>query len=317
MGVIIGKHAYLIIAHTEFDLLKLLLSLIDDERNDIFIHIDKKVDAFNETDITSVVEKSRIYFSDRINVTWGGRSQIESELKLLEIAVHGNYDYYHLLSGQDLPIKSQNYIHNFFEKNKGKEFVRFYSENFTHQERVKYYHFLIDKVGKKRTFVYKVLWAIEKISLKTQKILKINRIKNHDKQYQKGTNWFSITDDLAKYVVDSSEKILKEYKHTFCCDEIFLQTLVVNSPFVDNLYHPKFDNDIAAIMRLIDWERGKPYTFRTGDFDELIKSDMLFARKFSMNIDEDIVNKITKHVKNSDASITNNDSKSTNRKLTV
>lgn len=39
----VPKHAYLIIAHNEFDLLQKLISVLDDERNDIFIHIDKKV----------------------------------------------------------------------------------------------------------------------------------------------------------------------------------------------------------------------------------------------------------------------------------
>lgn len=37
------KHAYLIIAHHEFDILNKLIQAIDDERNDIFIHFDKKV----------------------------------------------------------------------------------------------------------------------------------------------------------------------------------------------------------------------------------------------------------------------------------
>lgn len=36
------KHAYLILAHSEPEILGILVSLLDDERNDIFIHIDKK-----------------------------------------------------------------------------------------------------------------------------------------------------------------------------------------------------------------------------------------------------------------------------------
>lgn len=34
-----NKHAYLIMAHNNFDLLSLLLQLIDDARNDIYIYI--------------------------------------------------------------------------------------------------------------------------------------------------------------------------------------------------------------------------------------------------------------------------------------
>ena len=36
------KHAFLIIAHKLDFTLSTLLSLLDDKRNDIFIHIDKK-----------------------------------------------------------------------------------------------------------------------------------------------------------------------------------------------------------------------------------------------------------------------------------
>lgn len=37
-----GKHAYLIMAHAEPELLTVLLSMLDDSRNDIFLHVDKK-----------------------------------------------------------------------------------------------------------------------------------------------------------------------------------------------------------------------------------------------------------------------------------
>ena len=33
-------------------------------------------------------------------------------------------------------------------------------------------------------------------------------------------------------------------------------------------------------MRYIDWDRGKPYTFTEEDFDEVINSECMFARKF-------------------------------------
>ena len=36
------KHAYLILAHNEFEVLRKLISALDDPRNDIFIHFDEK-----------------------------------------------------------------------------------------------------------------------------------------------------------------------------------------------------------------------------------------------------------------------------------
>lgn len=295
-----GKHAYLIMAHNEFELLKTQLGLIDDYRNDIFIHIDKKVNSFSETDITKSVTKSNIYFIDRINVTWGSISQIECELKLLKNSIKGDYDYYHLISGQDLPIKSQNYIHHFFDSNNGKEFIRFQSDKFNFYERVKYYYYFIDLIGNSKTLKSKLIRNIEKCSILMQKLFKINRIKNTDLIYQKGTNWFSITNDFAKYVVSKSDEVLNSYKHTYCCDEIFLQTLLINSPFVKNLYNVNLDNSISSIMRLIDWERGKPYTFTLEDYEEIINSNMLFARKFSMKKDRDIIYKLRDYIKNNE-----------------
>ena len=45
-------------------------------------------------------------------------------------------------------------------------------------------------------------------------------------------------------------------------------------------------------MRKIDWERGNPYVWHEKDYDELINSEYLFARKFDENVDKNIIDKI-------------------------
>lgn len=117
-----SKHAYLIIAHNDPYCFHKLIGLLDDESNDIFVHIDKKSDISQFEDV--LVEKSNLYFTDRIDVRWGSYSQIKSELILLHSAKRmGNYKRYHLLSGVDLPIKSQREIHDFFDSYPNTEFV--------------------------------------------------------------------------------------------------------------------------------------------------------------------------------------------------
>ena len=115
------KHAYLVIAHKNDYTFQTLLNLIDDERNDIFIHMDKKNAKYRFEDVAKQIKKSKIYqVEDRNDVVWGDYSQIATELALLELSTNvGKYDYYHLLSGEDLPVKSQDYIHYFFEQNRG------------------------------------------------------------------------------------------------------------------------------------------------------------------------------------------------------
>lgn len=51
------KHAYLILAHEDTLELRRLLALIDDERHDIYIHIDKKSRAIREEDLFQCVKK--------------------------------------------------------------------------------------------------------------------------------------------------------------------------------------------------------------------------------------------------------------------
>ena len=41
-------------------------------------------------------------------------------------------------------------------------------------------------------------------------------------------------------------------------------------------------------VRYIDWNRGQPYVFREEDYNMLMDSDKLFARKFDIRIDRNI-----------------------------
>ena len=59
------------------------------------------------------------------------------------------------------------------------------------------------------------------------------------------------------------------FKFTYCADELFFQTIFENSPYKNNLYYNKKDDNYISCMRYIDWTRGQPYTFKENDFEEL------------------------------------------------
>lgn len=101
------KHAYLIIAHNEYPVLKALLLMLDDERNDIYLHIDQRSTELYEKIRTFQARKAQLHvLSTRNKVYWGDLSQVETEYLLLETALaQETYSYYHLLSGTDLPIQ--------------------------------------------------------------------------------------------------------------------------------------------------------------------------------------------------------------------
>lgn len=62
--------------------------------------------------------------------------------------------------------------------------------------------------------------------------------------------------------------------------------------FGDRIKLYRGDSGVNSATRLIDWQRGAPYTFRACDYNELINSGAMFARKFDINIDAEICQKI-------------------------
>lgn len=270
-------------AHGQFEQLKKLILLLDDPRNDLYVHIDAKSTNFDENQFAELTKQAKTTFIDRKKVTWGSFSQINCELMLLEEATREYHDYYHLLSGSDLPIKSQEVIHSFFQEHQGWEFLYFHEgvmEKKGYRDRIQLFHFLQEFTGKKES--NPSLFYVEQGLLKLQEILHINRIKRSDLEYKKGTNWFSITHDLALFVLSQAPQIRKAYRYTLCADEIFLHTLAWNSEFKNRI--------ISESKRIL--KKGRPYTFRLEDYDTLMSSPHFWARKFNEDIDPDIIIRI-------------------------
>ncbi len=291
------KHAYLIMAHTNWNQLKILIQLLDYEYNDIFIHIDKKVTDCPTAELMSVVRKSSIHIYSEYKVYWGGFCQVETELLLFEKAHKGRYTYYHVISGMDLPLKSQFEIHYFFNEHKGKEFVHFGSERNQSKEierRTRLYHFLHNYRRRYSVwFLNELFTFLERSLLLAQIVLKIDRTRKYrDFTIKYGSNWVSITDDMVAYILDNKKKIRKIFKWTNSGDELFVQSLIYNSSFREHLYCGNDDCTEQANLRYLDFVRGKngnPYVWRITDLEELRMSDCLFARKFDECIDGQII----------------------------
>lgn len=289
-----GKHAYMILAHKNFGQLKKLVQILDHPRNDIFIHVDAKAKDFKPKDFEGIAKHSKLTFlSRRIPVNWGGVSIMRAEIALLKAAAAENsYDYYHLLSGLDLPIKSQDYIHGFFDRHKGKEFVSLWNFKKSTLSRFKYFTIFPEGESKFRTRIINHIFK----GLQMAVGFRINR----GVDFRFGSQWFSITDGLARYVIGREQWLEKVFRRTSTCDEIFIPTIVCNSPFKDNLFAPEpvVANKEMTLgnMRFIDWTRGEsvrhPWTFRAGDENILKSVDHLWARKFDESVDPDIIDRI-------------------------
>ena len=250
------KHAYLILAHTEFELLQLLVQALDDPRNDIYVHFDKRV---NELPKLSVDQSRLIILTEREKVYWGDVSMIEAEYRLFRAAYTSGveYAYFHLLSGVDLPLKSQNCIHSFFEDNQGKEFVGFNWEITKAQidTRVRCVH-LFPHSFRGAGILFQVKRVIRYSYIVLQKILGFKA--NRNIEFHKGGQWVSITRDLVSYL---------------------LSKLVWGTPFMERLYDKKDEG--RGAVRAIGWRNGELVDYTSKDLPYLQTTEHLFARKFN------------------------------------
>lgn len=269
------RHAYLIIAHNEFEVLQRLLQAIDDARNDIFVHIDRKVKVL----LKLSVKNSNLYvLEDRMDVRWGDVSQIKTELLLFDTAMKkGPYEFYHLISGTHLPLKSQDEIHSFFDDYKGLSlFCNLDKRDMDYFEILKIHRINIFLRGyssdnKTIASVSQFLW---KSFVAVQRWLRITVNKGLTCYW--ANNWCSLSHEAVCYLVKNKNDIIKRYRWSFCGDEFFVPTELMASPLQDKILRED---------KLLFGKIGKANAdvLTMSDYDNLMKSDCLFARKFVSN----------------------------------
>ena len=282
------KHAYLIMAHNNFEQLKTLIALLDDPRNDIYLHVDKKAKDFCPDSIKT--ERAGLHLVEPVRVTWGGHSQIRCEMRLFKAAAGGHYLYYHLLSGVDLPIKTQDEIHAFFREHAGENFMEIDEKEMETRDfvsRTCYYHLFRNITGKSKKPWMRALTLLEKLTLAAQKALGVRR--KELVPLCKGANWVSITDELLQWIVGQEEVIQKQFSYSVCADEVFLQSVAMASPYRDSI--------VKNYYRAIDWERGSPYTYRREDVPALLSSPAFFARKFDAAVDPEAIRLVAEQLR--------------------
>ena len=261
------RHAYLILAHKNFGQLRKLLALLDDLRNDIFVHVDRKA-AFDQSAWDDACRYSGLVFIEpRIRVSWGGVSIMRCELALLK-----------------------------FEKHDGCEFLNYWHFKKTTRSRFQYYTLFPEGAGQ--------FWPNLANNIFKGLQMAVGYRINREIDFRFASQWFSITDSLARYVLSKEDWLEKVFRHTNTCDEIFMATLVWNSPFRERLFVKEAVEEHTvnlSNMRFIDWSRGEsvrhPWTFRTGDMELLMNVPHLWARKFDETVDSGIIDMIFNHLK--------------------
>ena len=302
------NHAYLILAHNQPELLGRLVRALECEGAAFFVHVDKKCDL---APFASAVEGSRnVSFVELGRVEGMGFSAVEATLRLMRAARDGRFDYFTLLSGSDYPIKSNQHIVERLS-NSTTEFLNYWrlEDRPSWQHKV-HYHYPIEWIpirDYRQTKLRRLFWGT---------FLRVRHFfpkRTFPEGYIPwgGSQWWSLTGTCIDYVLDfldGNPAFVRFYRTTHSADEMFFQTIIMNSPFAARaanfeiyerwraqaepwkeanleiekrrmIPHETFN------LRYIDWSeefsgrREAPVILDERDYESLSRSECLFARK--------------------------------------
>lgn len=266
------RHAWLIIAHNEFNILQRLVSALDASDCTFFIHIDKKV---KRMPAIHAEHGEVIFLTNRVDVRWGSVSQIQCEFALMKAATAAGYfDYYHIVSGTTLPLKSWEVINNYFIQHAGSCILTGLCKSTEKQETLKLrrYNLFLKHYSSQNSFIKLISQWMWKVSISIQQLFGIE--KNRGEVYFKASNWLSLTHKATRHLLSIENDILKKYRYSFCGDEYFVPSELSSSILKDSIL-----NDEHYLLHYI--ERSNASTFHLSEYDTLCKTDYLFARKFT------------------------------------
>ena len=288
------SQAVLILAHHDFEQIY-ELSLRLKQRFAVYIHFDIKMTLTPAE--KSRLESEGINYISEVDVKWGGWSIVEATIRLIRFALRDeSIKFFHLISGQDWPIKNVDEIYHYFEENNDKIFLDVQSvKNIKKSgEPIEWwlkYYYNYDKINR-RSFSGKIF---HRLNISVQTILRINKFKKLETkvEFYTGSQWFDVPREVLVYVLDYLEKndeLYKLFKTSFCSDEFWLNTIVMNNA----VFRKRVTGNNHRFMKWIHKNGSYPAVLDEDDYLDLKDSDAFFARKFTNECSKQLIAELDK-----------------------
>lgn len=273
------KHAFLILAHKQPKLLKRIVKVLAADNHYFFIHIDKKVadiDKFrNELEGLPNVQ----FITDRVSVFHAGVSELQAEIRLLETSYADDrcFDFFHLISGQDYPLRSNEQFDAFFEESTN-SYMHLDDGDFRKEMQAHYascineFHFNNTSSIISRVYEKFRLGKIISLFYSRPKIANIAG----------GWDWYSWNRRVVAFVlkrISDDNSVITRLNHTSCAVELIFATLLWNHLDELGIEHQR-------PLRYISWHPHRPvdtdyrpYDLNELDYEYVIDSEAFFCRK--------------------------------------
>lgn len=291
------NHIFLFQVHKQPGLLDRILSHLEAPNHYFAVNIDKKSNDIIKFKQILSKHKNIIYVTT-MNITHGGFSIVLCTLKQIEYVISSNihFDYYHTLSGQDYPCVSSKEFDAFFENNTRSYMMFDTKEQYQEWKTTKYlprleHYYLTDNLNNpffRKIHLPKIINSL---------VYWIPRKYTNPEIIWGGWNWFSLHDDVIRYLlayINNHPEYLKRFKYTFCSDEMFFNTIL--HPLIE-----EYNIEPQNSLRYIDWYPKRPYTslpllLNEKDYKDIVASGSFFCRKVDENSSKILLKKLDEKI---------------------
>ena len=281
--------ACIITAYHKFDQLQSLISLLE-KRFEVYVHIDKKADLQWKQILK---ETEHVHIFSKFKVNWGGSEHLKAIVYLMNEATKNPIiTYFHIISGDDWPVRGLDEIYDHFEDNDEIDLLTTKLSNMTPEwyrtsvKWQKYYSFLDIfnyKDMKQKIFV--------KMLVKFQQMIGIDRLKNLDIELAQGLVWGDIPRDAFLYCMEyihENPEFWEFMTYGHASEEFFFQTILANSE--------EFSGRITnKNYRYMNWNHKNGSYPAILDLDDLVKikdETYYFARKIDSQISKELLDQL-------------------------
>ena len=276
--------AYVIRAHHRPAQLGRLVDRLTAERVSFHVHVSGTTSAETYAEMRQALDgRSDVEWVERVPIYYLGWSMVEAMVNGIRSAVARDPGHVIVVSGQDYPLKRPDEIAARLASDAGTSFVHHYRlpTNAWQREgggmrRLRYYWF-------ERLRVY---------GRPVRLPLVRRRLPDGLEPYG-GSSWVALAGDAARYVVrfvDDNPDVVRFFRKTLIPDELFVQTVLLNSPLRDRVVNEE--------VHYVDWSANEtsPKTLTAEDFPALAASDKLLARKFDVKQDAEVLDMIDREL---------------------
>lgn len=298
-GTSVVKLACIVLAHRAPRQLSLLLSRLRHRNLQIYLHLDAKTPTRPFREVLARATADETVVLRRRRSRWGGAEVVDATIEGLARALDDGCNYFILISGQDLPLKSPTDIIDCFEAAPSTSYIEYWPLpdprwRYGGRDRIEFYSYNI--MGRRETCIPpgEDLSSFNYRGRALNSALRIRERFQPQRHFPPyvlpvgGRQWWNLSFEAVRYVLgflDDHPDYRRYHDYTILPDELFFQSILVGTDFARRV---EIVNDT---MRFMIWDPGSdhPRTLAKPDLPSLLASDKPFARKFDLDVDSDVV----------------------------